>query len=194
MATVRALARSIDARHSSTRGHSERVAVLAERLALAAGWPATRADRLYTAALLHDVGKIGIPDEVLFKAGELTGIELDEVRRHAALSARIASEVLGNDAVRWIHSQHERWDGSGYPDGLAGEAIPDGARILCLADAWDAMTTRSPYSPGLELDAGVEECVANAGRQFAPEVVDALLALRRGNTLACGADLRRAAS
>lgn len=177
LAGLRALARAVDAKDHDTREHSDRVAVLAERLAGELGWEPDRIAALTEAALLHDVGKIGIRDAVLFKAGRLTEAEFAQVQQHAALGAVIAAEVLSPEQVSWIRGHHERHDGTGYPDGLAGEAIPDGARILALADAWDVMTTVRSYKEAMPSDAALAECVRHAGGQFEPAAVEALRAL-----------------
>ena len=132
---VRALARAIDAKDPSTTRHSERVADLARLLAQTAGWEPGRVALLHEAALVHDVGKIGVPDAILFKRGRLSASEMVHVRRHAELGAQIASEVLGPEQAGWIRAHHERYDGGGYPAGLRGEEIADGARLLCIADA-----------------------------------------------------------
>ena len=174
LAGLRALARAVDAKDHSTRRHSERVAHVAVQLATAAGWAVSRAARLHEAGLLHDVGKIGLPDAVLFKPGRLTPEEYEQVKQHAPLGANIAAEVLDAEQVEWIRHHHERWDGTGYPDGLSGEAAGDGAHILALADAWDVMTSQRSYKSPLAVPAALEECRAQAGRQFAPWTIDAL--------------------
>ncbi len=174
LAGLRALARAVDAKDHSTRRHSERVAHVAVQLATAAGWQVSRAARLHEAGLLHDVGKIGVPDAVLFKPGRLTPEEYEQVKQHAPLGANIAAEVLDDEQVEWIRHHHERWDGTGYPDGLSGEQAGDGAQILALADAWDVMTSLRSYKSPLAMGAALEECRAQAGRQFAPWTVNAL--------------------
>jgi diguanylate cyclase (GGDEF)-like protein/PAS domain S-box-containing protein len=179
LAGLRALARAVDAKDPSTAAHSERVAAMAERLARALRWPADRTALLGEAGLLHDVGKIGVPDSVLAKPGPLTPAEHELVKPHAALGATIAGEVLGAEQVAWIRGHHERWDGAGYPDGLAADAIPDGARILALADAWDVMTAVRLYGEPLGPEAALAACRREAGRQFAPEAVAALARLLR---------------
>ncbi len=181
---VRALARAIDAKDSSTREHSERVAALAEHLAHELGWTPVRAHALFAAGLVHDVGKIGVSDGILLKAGALSAAEYDRVKQHADLGAQIASEVIDREAVAWIRSHHERWDGSGYPCGLAGDEIPDGAQLLAVADAWDVMTTNRSYQPMRSIEDALEECRRLSGEQFAPAVVTALLALHRQGHLA----------
>jgi diguanylate cyclase (GGDEF)-like protein/putative nucleotidyltransferase with HDIG domain len=184
MAGLRALARAVDAKDPSTRRHSERVAHLAVQLATAAGWAPVRAARLHEAGLLHDVGKIGVPDAVLFKPGRLDADEYAQVKEHAVLGANIAAEVLDDEQVDWIRHHHERWDGRGYPDGLAGSDTAEGARILALADAWDVMTSRRGYSAPLAPAAAMAECRAHAGSQFAPDAVAALERLVRAGAIA----------
>ena len=171
---LRALARELDAEDPGTECHSERVARLAEKLALSSGWPADRAIRLSQAALLHDVGKLGIDEDVLRKPGPLSDEELEQMRNHPDTGAELAVQALDAEQLDWIRHHHERWDGGGYPNGAAGEAIPAGARLLALAEALDAMTSRRAYGEALELADAVAECVRGRGMQFAPEAVDAL--------------------
>lgn len=185
---IRALARAIDAKDRSTTQHSERVAELAARLAAQRGWADADVARLREAGLVHDVGKIGVPDAVLFKPGRLTAEERVIVERHAELGAQIASEVLDPEQVAWIHAHHEHVDGAGYPRGLAGDAVPEGARLLALADAWDAMTKARPYSTPMTPEAAYRECRRQAGRQFCPQAVAALDALWAGGLLTVAAD------
>jgi diguanylate cyclase (GGDEF)-like protein/putative nucleotidyltransferase with HDIG domain len=168
---VRALARAIDAKDPSTIRHSERVAELVGLMAERLGWEPARVALLREAGLVHDVGKIGVPDAVLFKRGPLDASQRAQVERHAALGAQIASEVLEPEQAAWIRAHHERHDGSGYPDGLREDAIPEGAQLLALADAWDAMTRARPYSTPMTADAAWAECRRQAGRQFAPAAV-----------------------
>jgi putative nucleotidyltransferase with HDIG domain len=167
----------VDAKDHSTLAHSERVADLAGRLASRMGWAGERIALLREAALVHDVGKIGVSDSILFKDGGLSEAEYGQVKRHAALGADIASEVLSAEQVGWVRSHHERWDGTGYPDGLAGAAIPEGAQVLAVADAFDVMTGSRHYSAPITPEEAVEECRLHAGRQFAPRVVEALEAV-----------------
>jgi HD-GYP domain-containing protein (c-di-GMP phosphodiesterase class II) len=174
---VRALARAIDSKDVSTHSHSERVAALAEHLALELGWTAKRARALHAAGVLHDVGKIGISDAILFKSSPLTANEHEELKRHAPLGGYIAAEVLEAEQVIWIRGHHERWDGGGYPDGSSGEEIADGAQLLGLADAWDAMTESRAYKPTSTRAEALAECARERGRQFSPAAVDALLRL-----------------
>jgi diguanylate cyclase (GGDEF)-like protein/PAS domain S-box-containing protein len=177
MSGIRALARAIDAKDSSTRDHSERVAKLAQLIAAELDWSPRRINLLHAAGLLHDVGKIAVPDEILLKPGRLTSEEFDEIQRHAALGGQIVAEVMDEAQADWVRSHHERWDGNGYPDGLAGEAISDGAQILAVADAFDVMTTSRSYKVTLDHDDAMEECRREAGLQFSPSVVVALARL-----------------
>jgi diguanylate cyclase (GGDEF)-like protein len=178
---LRALARTIDAKDVATREHSERVAAMAARLAAARGWSPHRVALLREAAMLHDVGKIGVPDAILLKADRLTPEELGTVREHPALGARIAGDVLDDEQVAWIACHHERPDGRGYPAGLGGDEVPEGAALLALADAWDAMVSRLPYSPAMHVADALREARACAGSQFDVTAVDALetVAVRR---------------
>jgi diguanylate cyclase (GGDEF)-like protein len=189
--SIRVLAKAVDAKDHSTREHSERVADLSVQIAIALGWPIESAARLRESGLLHDVGKIGIPDAVLLKPGPLTDEEFALVKTHAALGAQMASEVLEEDQVAWIRGHHERHDGRGYPDGLAGEAIPEGARILALADSWDVMTSIRSYSTAWSLEEALLECRAESGGQFWPPAVDALSALHQAGALLAQMDARQ---
>jgi diguanylate cyclase (GGDEF)-like protein/putative nucleotidyltransferase with HDIG domain len=184
---VVALARAVDAKDPYTLRHSQRVAEMAARLALEMGWGADRLRRLHEAALLHDVGKIAVPDLVLTKPGALTGEELALIREHPVRGAEIVAETLSAEQVAWVRGHHERFDGAGYPDGLAGHDIPDGARILALADAWDAMTGDRPYRPGMPPARARAICEEERRRQFCPDVVAALGRLWDAGALA-GAD------
>jgi HD-GYP domain-containing protein (c-di-GMP phosphodiesterase class II) len=177
MARLRAVARGIDGLAPTTEGHSERVAELAARLAVELGWRGPRTRRLRDAALVHDVGKLAVPQAVLLTPRALTFEEYELVKEHAAVGARIASGVLSSRQASWVRHHHERWDGRGYPDGLAGEDIPDGAAILCLADSWDAMRRRAWIGQPLTVAEALEECWRESGHQFAPWAVEALEAV-----------------
>jgi diguanylate cyclase (GGDEF)-like protein len=174
---LRALARAVDAKDASTAEHSERVAVMSERLATVSGWSHRRIAQLAEAALVHDVGKIGVPDAILLKPGPLTEDEYDVVKHHVHLGAQILSDVLSPEQVRWVESHHERPDGSGYPRGLHAHEIPEGGALLSLADAWDVMTCARIYSERVEIAHALAECRALVGRQFTQAAVDALATL-----------------
>jgi HD-GYP domain-containing protein (c-di-GMP phosphodiesterase class II) len=154
--------------------------MLAEEL----GWSRDRVALLREAALLHDVGKIGVPDAVLLKPSRLTLDEYEVVKEHAALGAKIVDELLSAEQVAWVRSHHERPDGAGYPDGLVADAIPDGARVLAVADAYDVMVSARPYSrPKPPAEATSEICHL-AGSQFDLAVSSALAALHARGALA----------
>ncbi|HKC07555.1 MAG TPA: HD-GYP domain-containing protein [Methylomirabilota bacterium] len=158
------LANALEAKDVYTRGHSERVAALARRIALAAGVPPAAADVIAQAGLLHDLGKIGIPENVLRKPGPLSDEEWAVMRRHPVVGAQIVSplEFFAAGAVIVRH-HHERHDGSGYPDGLRGEQIPLGARIVAVADVYDALTSDRPYRPRLARADVVRHLESEAG-------------------------------
>jgi putative nucleotidyltransferase with HDIG domain len=185
---LRALAQAIDDKDPDTQEHSQRVAMLAARLAAARGWSAERAALLRDAALLHDVGKIGIPDAILLKPGPLDEDELAVVREHPTLGARIVGDVLEEEQIAWIASHHERPDGRGYPLGLGGDALPEGSALLALADAWDAMVSDRCYSAPMTIDEALTEARSAAGAQFDVAAVEALETLaRRGGLMRAAA-------
>jgi HD-GYP domain-containing protein (c-di-GMP phosphodiesterase class II) len=131
---------------------------------------------LRLAAILHDVGKVAIPDQVLRKPGPLSAEEFDLIKQHTRIGAELVSRIEDLDMITsWIHHSHEHFDGSGYPDGLCGEAIPQASRILLVADAFDAITSSRPYREGLSIAHAREELSRNAGTQFDPACVQALL-------------------
>jgi diguanylate cyclase (GGDEF)-like protein len=175
---IRALARAIDAKDPTTHEHSGRVAELACALATQRGWSEDRVRLMEEAALVHDVGKIGIADAILLKPGRLTDAEYDEVKRHAELGAQIVEDVLLPEQVTWIRGHHERPDGRGYPDGLTAGQLTEGAALMALADAFDVMTAARPYSTPKAVDVALAECRDLVGRQFTAEAVAALEALQ----------------
>ena len=174
---LRAIARRIDSLDSTTAGHSERVAELAGRLAVELGWSGSRVRRLHGAALVHDVGKISVPEEVLLTPGGLSFEQYEIVKGHAAVGAGLVTSALTERQVSWVRHHHERWDGRGYPDGVAGEDIPDGAAILCVADSWDAMRRRAWIGQPLTIAEAMDECSRESGHQFAPWAVGVLEAV-----------------
>src|SRR3954449_5563790 len=187
LAGLCALARAIDAKDPATQEHSERVASLAARLAAIRGWDGQWVECLREAALLHDVGKIGVPDAILLKPGPLDASELVLVQEHPALGARIVGDVLDDVQVRWIAAHHERPDGLGYPRALTATEIPEGAALLAVADAWDSMVSDRVYRPGRPVAAALAECRELVGQQFTAEAVDALEALYENGDLAMAA-------
>jgi PAS domain S-box-containing protein len=179
--TLRQLAIAAEYRDDETYQHTERVGHVAARLALGLGLPAGQVTLLRQAAPLHDVGKLAIPDSILLKPGRLTDEELDVMKTHAELGARLlssgSSPVLQMAAVI-AATHHERWDGGGYPKGLAGEAIPLVGRIVAIADVFDALTHDRPYKRAWPVERAIAEIGSGAGSQFDPRVVTAFLALR----------------
>ena len=173
---IYALAATIEAKDRYTYGHSRKVSNYAVALAEKLGLPPEKVAVISTAALLHDIGKIGIPDEVLNRPGALDAQAWEMVRAHPRLSTTIVSHVLDLvSCVPAILHHHERWDGSGYPTGLKGENIPIEARILAIADAFDAMTSSRPYRGALSYQEAIAEMKRCAGSQFDPQLVEAFL-------------------
>src|SRR6266478_7977641 len=159
------LANALEAKDEYTRGHSDRVATLARRLALAAGLGAREVVTIAQSGLLHDLGKIAVPERILRKAGPLTDDEWQVMRRHPLTGAQIVAPLeFFADGALIVRHHHERHDGSGYPDGLSGEAIPLGARVVAVADVYDALTSDRPYRRGLTHAAALERLAAEAGR------------------------------
>ncbi|HYM63118.1 MAG TPA: HD domain-containing phosphohydrolase [Gaiellaceae bacterium] len=176
--TVAALASALETKDTGTRAHSQRVQRYAIALASRIDCSLTSDQSAAYGFLLHDVGKIGIPDEILQKPGPLTAEERRLMQTHTALGEQMLGGVafLQGTGLRVVRHHHERWDGSGYPDRLAGEQIPLGARVFAVADALDAMTSDRPYRPAQPWSAAREEIVSQAERQFDPDVVDAFCA------------------
>jgi response regulator RpfG family c-di-GMP phosphodiesterase len=181
--TIRALAEAIDAKDTYTRGHSERVAVYSSRISHQMGLQTELIERIYFAGLLHDVGKIGIPDAIITKPGRLDPKEYESMQRHPEIGARILEPVeFLRSIVPCVRHHHEWFDGSrsGYPDRLAGDHIPLPSRVIVVADTVEAMTSDRPYRKGLPLDAVVSELHKFSGTQFDPVVIDAFLKLLEG--------------
>ena len=175
---IRAMGRAVDVRDPYTRGHSERVGRYGRQLAEAVGLDHHECDRIYLSGLLHDVGKIGIPDEVLGKVGRLTQDEFAIVQRHPEIGARIVQTMPQlADLLPGILHHHESFDGTGYPHGLKGDAIPLMGRILALADAYDAMTSDRPYRQGMPRDKAVAILTSRAGVQWDSELVRVFLTI-----------------
>ena len=176
---VRAMSSAIDAKDPYTRGHSDRVARIAVRLAKELNCDAETVKTIYFSGLLHDIGKIGINDEVLRKPGKLTDEEFEHIKQHVLIGYRILADLrkLSHMLPVVLH-HHESWDGKGYPHGLAGNGIPYLARIVAVADAYDAMASDRPYRAGME-DEKLDEIIRKgAGQQWDPQVVDAFFRAR----------------
>jgi putative nucleotidyltransferase with HDIG domain len=177
LAAAMLLAETLDLRDVGTARHSDTVGRYAEAIARALDLPEARVERIRAAGVLHDIGKLGVADAVLKKPGPLTDEEWEEMRRHPELGARILDHANLRDISGWVLAHHERIDGRGYPHALAGDEIPLEARILAVADAYEAMTADRAYRSALGHDAAQKELCAGAGTQFDPRVVDAFLAV-----------------
>jgi putative nucleotidyltransferase with HDIG domain len=181
ISTIYALAATVDARDHYTYGHSRRVSNYAVAIAEAIGLLPEKIAILRTAALLHDIGKIGISDELLNKAGPLSDDDWKPVRAHPIRGVSILKHVDGlSPCLPGIQYHHERYDGTGYPSGLVGENIPLDARVIAIGDAYEAMTSPRPYRERtLTHEEALEELERNAGAQFDPELVRVFCSLRR---------------
>jgi putative nucleotidyltransferase with HDIG domain len=174
MATVRALSNAVEARDAYTGKHAERVTRFAIEIARELGLPAPDSPEVEFGFLLHDVGKLAIPDSILFKPGPLTTEERALMSRHTIVGAEIMRDIeFLAEASQVVRSHHERWDGDGYPDRLAGEEIPLNARVFAVADVFDALTTNRPYRVALSFEQARAMIEAQSGRHFDPQVVAA---------------------
>ncbi|RDB58577.1 two-component system response regulator [Paraeggerthella hongkongensis] len=178
MDTVEVLRLAVDAKDEYTRGHSDRVAALAVEIGRAYGFDADALEELRVAGLFHDIGKIGTADDILLKTDTLDDAEYEEIKRHPMKGAMILSAVsMFESIVPVIRHHHERYDGRGYPDGIAGQDIELNARIIAVADAFDAMTSDRQYRAHLSFEDAVQQLRDGAGTQFDPSVVDCMLRL-----------------
>ncbi len=176
LAALTSLSEAIEAKSPWTHGHSERVAEYSTRIARAMGWSDAEVEELRIAALLHDIGKIGTYDGLLDKSGPLSDEEYELVKRHPMKGAEVLAPIKQlHPIIPWIRGHHERYDGTGYPDGLRAAEIPLAARILAVADAFDSMTADRPYRKTPGRANAVNEIKRCAGTQFDPEVVEAFL-------------------
>jgi putative nucleotidyltransferase with HDIG domain len=176
LSTITSLARAVEAKDPYTSGHTERVAGIVLILAEELGFDETQLRAVEVGAIIHDIGKVGIPDEILLKPGPLDPDEVLEMRKHPELSSYIVADLELPPVVKqMVRSHHERHDGAGYPDGLTGEEIPLAARILSVADALDAMTSDRPYRKAMPPEAALREIREMSGSQFCPRVVTALM-------------------
>jgi HD-GYP domain-containing protein (c-di-GMP phosphodiesterase class II) len=173
---ARALAQAVAAKDPTTGGHLQRLAAYALLVGQRLGLSADALGVVHCGALLHDVGKIGVADAILQKPGRLTEDEYRQMQQHPVIGEQIvASLPIGQLIAPIVRGHHERWDGRGYPDGLAGEAIHPGARIVAVIDSFDAMTAERPYSRPMTVDAAMICLRAGAGSQWDPDVVEALI-------------------
>jgi len=173
---ITSLAYALEARDTYTSGHSQRVAEIAVAIAAALELPQESVERVRLAGLLHDIGKIGVREAVLNKPGSLTDEERRHMQEHPEIGERVLSPVTDDgEILQLIRSHHERFDGTGYPDGLKGPQIPLGARILAVADAYEAMTSERPYRKAMSRETALAELVRCKGTQFDPRAVDAFV-------------------
>jgi len=176
VAAIQSLAAAVDAKDAYTHGHSERVTDYALQIGQALGTGQELLDSLKVAGLLHDLGKIGVPDSILNKPGALTREEREAIEQHPSVGGKILRRAPQLDQIiPAVMFHHERWDGGGYPDGLRGDSIPLMARILAIADAFDAMTSDRPYRKAMTVEQAVLELRVNAGKQFDPDLVEVFL-------------------
>jgi len=174
--SVKVLAEAIDAKDPYTRGHSDRVKKMSLRLALSLGLTEDKLEILEYAALLHDIGKIGINDGILQKSEPLSPEEFQLIQEHPLIGVKIVEGIeFFEEMIPMIRSHHERFDGNGYPDGLIGKAIPLGARIIAISDAFDAMTSLRPHQPLMPLEDVLVEMERGKGRQFDPKILEIFL-------------------
>jgi putative nucleotidyltransferase with HDIG domain len=175
LATVLSLAEALDQRDSGTAKHSQTVGRLCEMMAVELGMDDDRVQRIRLAGVLHDIGKIGVPDSILCKPGPLTSEEMDQMKRHPELGARILSSREMDDVRAWILAHHERPDGTGYPKALMADEIPIEASILAVGDAYEAMTSDRVYRMAIGPEKAREELLRWSGKQFSRSVVEAFL-------------------
>ncbi|MCR4777904.1 MAG: HD-GYP domain-containing protein [Lachnospiraceae bacterium] len=175
---IAAFANSIDAKDEYTHGHSSRVAEYSRRIAQASGKTPEECEEIYYAGLLHDIGKIGVPEDIITKEGKLTPEEYEKIKEHPVLGAQILGNITEYPYLSiGARGHHERYDGKGYPDGLKGEKIPDMARIIAVADAYDAMSSKRSYRAPIPQQKVREEIVKGIGTQFDPEYARIMLHL-----------------
>ncbi len=173
---IESLARTLEAKDRYTEGHSQRVADYAVQVGIKLGFSQQDIENLRLASLLHDMGKIGIPERILNKSGSLTETEFEQIKAHPSIAARMLEPLdVFKPLIPWIEFHHERYDGKGYPRGIAGKAIPLEARIISLADSYDAMTSDRPYRKALPIKMALREIAKHGGTQFDPQLTEVFL-------------------
>jgi len=178
-ATIEGWSRALDLRDKETEGHTQRVAQMAEQLAREMGFSETLLMHIHRGALLHDIGKMGVPDTVLLKPGSLTDEEWVVMRQHPVHAFDLLSPIAYlSPAIDIPYAHHEKWDGSGYPRGLAGEAIPLAARIFAVIDVWDALRSDRPYRAAWPQAKALAHIKEGAGSHFDPKVVEVFLRMK----------------
>jgi len=186
--TIKALANAIEARDKYTAGHTDRVYRIAKVTAVELGWPKEKMGDLRTGCILHDIGKIGVPDAILNKPGKLTKAEREKMQEHPQTGEKILRRIpFLTGVIPYVISHHERYDGTGYPFGLAGEEIPIEGRLLAVADTFDAIMSDRPYRLRANAERAIAELTKYSGLQFDPEVVDAFLKAYEGGLIDCRA-------
>jgi len=181
---IAALAYALEAKDWYTSGHSQRVAEISANIASAMGISQSGVEKIRIAGLIHDIGKIGVRESVLNKPSQLTMDEYQHIRSHSTIGERILSPIVEDrETLLMVRHHHEHYDGTGYPDGLVGEQIPIGARILAVADAYDAMTSIRPYRDAMSIETACNEIERNRGTHFDTTVVDVFLAIKKGKPL-----------
>lgn len=174
MQTISTLRSIVETRDIETRDHSDRVSLLAFDMAVKMGLPQELSEKIRVAGLFYDIGKVGVPDRILLKPSRLTQEEFAEIKKHPAAGARILEGLSQfSDLAPIVRGHHERMDGGGYPDGLSGENIPQGARIIAVADSFDAMVSNRQYRKRMSLEKALSELERCRGTQFDPSAVDA---------------------
>jgi HD-GYP domain-containing protein (c-di-GMP phosphodiesterase class II) len=173
---VRSFITALEFHDDYTKGHSDLVAVYSIKIGKALGLDKKQMEDLYWSAIMHDIGKIIIPVQVLNKTQKLSNSEFDLIKKHSKIGYEIISKSKTlNNISEYVLFHHERWDGMGYPNGLKGDKIPLLSQIICVADCWHAMTSERPYKNKLTIEDGIEELIRNRGTQFSPEIVDVFI-------------------
>ena len=179
MGAIMALADALEAKDAYTHGHSERVTIIAVMISEAIGMTEEEIEKVRLAGTVHDIGKIGVPERVLNKPGRLTDEEFAQVKIHSVLGEEILRNLVRDpEVLSYVRHHHERFGGGGYPDGLSALAIPIGARLLAVADAFDAMISDRPYRDSLPQEKACQQLISNSGSQFDPDIVDAFMCSR----------------
>ena len=177
---ITALAYALEAKDKYTSGHSQRVAEISVAIAKEMGMPPDSVNKIQLAGLVHDIGKIGVKESVLHKPDKLTNEEYQLIKSHSQAGEHILTPIVEDEEIlKIVRHHHERYDGTGYPDRLSGEQIPPGARILAVADTYDAMTSQRPYREAMSTEKACTEIECGKGTQFDPEIADAFLRIRK---------------
>jgi putative nucleotidyltransferase with HDIG domain len=176
LGAVKSLAEALEAKDKYTHGHSRRVTEVAVTMAVEMGMPSQDVEAIRLAGLVHDIGKIGVPEKILHKPGKLTEEEFDLIKQHPTIGVRILKPVIRDTGViAIVEHHHEHFAGGGYPAGIAGDEIPPGSRIMAVADAYDAMTSTRPYRAPLTVEEARRQLLVNRGSQFDPDVVESFM-------------------